>query len=394
MTLRTANSIAPRLLAGAVGLALLYAGYREGVTAFALHLAADRSPDGVQTAALLTPDNADLWREQARSAIGTDPVAAAALFQRTLEINPSDAATHVSLGLLAEADGKLGAAEDHLRKASALSRRTGPQLALAFFYARHGPTEEFWKAANRAAAIDGAELKTLFTVAHALVPDATRVATTLQLRSQPAIASYVKFLLDRPEPAPLADIALRLAPSSAHRELLLAATARLLRDGATADAVRLWNQVYPGSLDPAAGRSVVNPDFAPGDGDGFDWRQSPAFGITLRRAPGDLRVEFTGRQPEAAVLLEQDVPVLPGRAYRLTWTGSQSGNAIRPGLAWTLGRSRVAPIPATANAGGSVAFETASGETLLRLALRYHRPPGATRLDGTLILKSIELTLR
>lgn len=394
MTLRNAKSHVPRLLAGAVGMALLFAGYREGVSAYALHLAADRSPGGLHAAVGLTPDNAEIWREQARSAIVSDPASAAALFQQALDLNPADAGARMAMGLLAESAGQIEDAERNLRAASGISRRVRPQFELAFFYARHGPLDEFWRAANRATAIDRADLKPLFAVAHAIVPDPAQVAASLQLPSQAAIAAYAKFLLDYPEPAPLAAIALRLDPGPAHRELLLAITGRLLRERNGTDAVRLWNRLYPDSLDPAAGRSIVNSDFAPGEGAGFDWRHTPAFGIGLRRAPGDLRIEFTGRQPETAVLLEQDIPVLPRRAYRLSWTGTQTGNALRPGLAWTLGRSRVAPIPATADAAGSAAFETAPGETLLRLSLQYQRPPGTTRLEGAVSLRSVELKLR
>jgi hypothetical protein len=394
VTLRDAISHLPRLLAGAVGLALLYAGYREGISAYALHLAAKKSPGGLHAAAGLTPDNADIWRERARAAAGADPATAATLFEHTLLLNPADAGARIALGLLAESAGQLENAERHLRAASALSRRVKPQLALAYFYARHGPVEEFWSAANRAAAIEGADLQPLFAVAHAVVPDPAQVAASLQLSSQPAIAAYTKFLLGRPDAAPLAGVALRLDASPAHRDLLLAVTGRLLREGSADSAVRLWNRLYPGSLDPAAGRSIVNPDFAPGDGAGFDWRHTPAFGLTLRRAAGDLRVEFTGRQPESAVLIEQDIPVLPRRAYRLSWAGTQTGNPIRSGLVWTLGHSRRAPIPATPDAAGSTAFETARGETILRLALEYQRPPGTTRLEGVLNLQSIELTLR
>lgn len=391
VTLCCATSRLSRLLGGAAGCVLLVIAWRQGVEAYATHMASGHSTAGLSAAAELAPGNADLWREMALAVASSNSLEAVALLNRAIEVNPLDSKARVALGVLAESAGNIDEAEAHFRDAAISSRRMKPRLALAAFYGRQGPIGEFWRAANSAAAVESADLKPLFVLAHAVVSDPAEVAAKLQLNSQRAVTSYLEFLLGRPEPTPLTEYALRLTPSATNRTLLLSVTDRLLQEGAPSKAMRVWNAMYPRSIDPLKDRFIVNPRFDPGDGSGFDWRHAPTYGIDLRRAPGDLRVEFSGRQAEQVVLLEQQVPVLARRFYRLSWKATMNGSALRPGLSWRVGRSRVAPIAAAPDASGAAIFETEADETLVRLALQYSRPPGETRLDGVVTVQSVEL---
>ncbi|HEU0120896.1 MAG TPA: hypothetical protein VFQ91_10255 [Bryobacteraceae bacterium] len=382
------------LLALSASLWMAGAAYRECVAAYAVTLA-EQSPARWEELAAITPGNADVWRQLGQAALETNPQAAAGLFRRALSLNPADAQAYIGLGLIAEADGNSAEAERNFLAAAAGSRRFRPQFALAYFYARQAPVKTFWPAAIRAASVEAADLRPLFSVVHSTIPRAGVIAQNLRLRTQHSLASYAQFLLEQPDASGLAGVAAQIDPAPARKPLLLAVTDRLLRDSAASDAVRVWNRLYPGALDPAKGLSLTNPGFHPGDNAGFDWRPSPVYGVFLRQAPDSLRVELSGRQPENAMFIEQIAPVLPRRRYCLRWKATLSGSALRAGLHWRLRSDLSAPIPIREGTQEeSVVFTTGPREELLRLSLCYTRPSGATRMEGVLDIQSVELTLQ
>ena len=181
-----------------------------------------------------------------------------------------------------------------------MSRRFKPKWALAFFYFRQRRFDRFWPAAGVAVNVEAYDA------------------------SQHALTGYAAFLLARQGVAGLSGVAQRIQRTPESRPLLLTIADRLIAENRSGEAVPLWNQLNAGRgirpLSPAAGKSLSDDLFATGEGRGFEWRHSGNEGIELRAGiPGDLRIEFSGRQAESATLLEQFVPVLPGRAYRLSF---------------------------------------------------------------------------
>jgi hypothetical protein len=324
--------------------------------------------------------------------LDSDPSAAARLLDRAIELDAYDSESHIGRGLLAESAGRLEEAEQYLRRAAALSRRFRPHWALAFFYARHSRTDLFWKAASVAANIEAADPQPVYRIAHQLSGDPGIVPDELNLETQHALASYAAFLLQEQGPTALGRTALRVDPTTEHRELLLAVTDRLIEQDRVDEAVQIWNRLHGSRvLDPGAGLSLTNQHFESRDARGFGWRQIPNLGIELHpRAGGGVDLEFSGREPESAALLEQVAPVLADRNYRFVFDCSGSNGNGPSGLAW-----EIAPTGERLSFEGPrmLTFHTPAGKRTVRIALKYARPLGVMRLEGTVTLHSAELRL-
>lgn len=390
----------------AAGFAILVLGacFQEGTAAWACSLANQRTMESLDRACRLMPLNAVFWRERGIVRLDSSPSAADQFLKRSIELNAYEADSLIGLGLLAESKGHLNEAEDYLIRAASQSRRFKPKWALAFFYFRLGKFDRFWPAASAAANVEGSDAKPVFRLSLQVLPDAEQVTELLHLQNQHALTGYIGFLLERKGFAALSRVALRIQPDPDCRALLLAVVERLIDEGQPEQAVQLWNHLNTDRgirpLSPATGTSLTNGLFATGEGRGFEWRHADNQGIQLREGvPGDLRIEFSGRQAESSTLLEQFVPVLPGRAYRLSFHYATDGLSGLTGLYWQVFQGNIplappsTPIISVPEGSGYLPFRTASGSGLIRLALRYNRAPGTTRLEGALTLRSAALDL-
>jgi len=157
-------------------------------------------------------------------------------------------------------------------------------------------------------------------------------------------------------------------------------------------------------LDPEAGKSQARDNFR-GERieQGFDWRYPAPQGVSVSAAEpdGSLRVEFSGKQPPNCELASQYTPLLAGRKYHLTVHYRSDSIAPESGLQWSVltvpaGQS-LASIRLNAPAGEageqSIGFEAPKTQAPARLLLSYARSPGTTRIEGTLWIESVELTL-
>jgi hypothetical protein len=343
-------------------------------------------------------------RERGILSLDSNQQSAARLLKRSVALNAFEAEALIGLGLLAESGSHIDEAEAYLSRAASVSRRFKPQWALAFFYARRGAEDRFWKAASVAANVESADAQPVFRLAHQVLKDPERVADSLQLKSQHALTSYLGFLLKQQGSAGLSSVALRLEPNPESRPVLLAAVDRLINQNRTDDAVRLWNRLNRSrrnrQLAAATGTSLTNGLFEAAEGRGFEWRYAANQGIGLRAgAPGDLRLEFSGHQSESATLLDQFVPVIPGRSYRLSFAYATAGLSGPTGLYWQVFQATTPlsppsdPLNPVPEGAGTLAFQTGPGVELVRLVLRYARSPGTMRLEGIVTLRSAELEL-
>ena len=386
------------------GFALL-AAYQEILSAWSSYLVSTPTLERLEQASRITPLDSALFRQRGIQFLDTKPEVAGKLLRSAVAMNPFDAESLIALGLLEESGGRLQEAESYLSKATSISRRFKPKWALAFFYARQGPLDQFWNSARAAVNTEGADVQPVFALAHEVLKnDPEEVAGLLKLESKQSLKSYVEFLLNQESTSNLGRIALRLDISPESRPLLLTAVDRLIGENRPEEAMPLWNKLAATSgnrqLLPAKGQSLTNGQFRPPLTRGFDWRQSENQGIDLfAAAPENLRIEFSGRQSESVTLLSQFVPVVPNRPYKLSYRYHTSGLNGLTGLYWQAFQANKpatlpsAPLDLVSEGSDSLSFRTEPDTKLLRIEFKYTRPPGAMRLAGTVVLRSAELEL-
>jgi hypothetical protein len=172
--------------------------------------------------------------------------------------------------------------------------------------------------------------------------------------------------------------------------LLAYCEARLSR-GDAREAAEIWNALCRRrllaleALDPAGGRLVTNGDFlhAP-SGRGFDWRLVEQTGMTAAAVRGELRVSFTGSQPERCPIAWQYVPTAPGTRYRLRWEARAGRDALAPGITWEV-------LDAGLQAESARCLGFVAAKELTRIMLVYQRPPGSARLEDTVEITHVRL---
>ena len=384
-----------------LGLLALIASLREFQLARAQQLVAQQGLAGLRAAAALTPGDARIWRDLGGRALRANrlDIAMPALTMAA-SLNAYDAESLAALGLVAESQGRMRDAEGYLTRAVRVSARYKPRLALASYYFRSGAPDRFWPAAALASHVPAAEPTAIFQMACSL-DDPDRVRARLCLDEPAAAMQYLRFLLSRTGTAGLAASALALPPGPIYRDLLVSVCDRLIRGSQTTEAIAVWNHMKGAiALDPARGASLTDGSFEQPGSSGFYWQFTPLSGVEMLPAYGSgLRIELSGKQPQRATLLQQFVPLLPNRRYRLVYAYDTSDLKDPTGLRWALsqlsGKEDAASPPVRANIAGSDSFEfvTSSNTDLLRLSLEYAREPGSMRSEGVLTLRYVKLRL-
>jgi tetratricopeptide (TPR) repeat protein len=366
--------------------------------AWADHLFQTATAPAVERAVQLAPGNARYLARWAALLENSAPLEAA------LTHNPRDAASWMELGLRAEAGGDLRKAERCLLQAARVDRQYNPRWTLANFYFRRGDLENFWLWAAQAAAISYVDNTALFRLLWKAAPDPEQIlsrAIPPQLET-----SYLRFLLAENHLPALESAARRVAARAGRQDapLLLAACDRLLDQRQFPSALRLWTLLcerelvpYP-APQPERGAPLTNGDFqTPLLSRGFDWRLDGPGGVSVTRAdsPSGLRITFTGSQPEVCDVVSQFVPVLPAKQYRLRFRYRTSHIAPGAGLRWRIfdpaaGADLAQHSPDLASEQEieqEALFSTPAETRMVRLALRYHRALGTTRLEGSTLLR-------
>jgi hypothetical protein len=362
-------------------------------------LAGRGTPDAFRQALAITPAESTKWTRLGILLLPTEPEPAASAFLRAVELNRFETDAFLGLALHAEANGKTPAAEAFYLRAIESSRRFKPAYALAAFYLRNHRMPEFWRTAAAAAAIDKADVSRIVRLAQQTGANPDTFPALLQLRTEHALATYLQTAIADGRPVPLTDVAMRLKAAD-HQPALIAACNRLIDAGAAEPAVSLWNRLKIfEELDVAAGRSLTNGDFAFSTVQGFNWRHNALPGIQLRPGARGLRVEFSGRQAEHAVVLEQIAPVRPDRKYRFSVRSEAEELRAASGLRWQAEcasrKGAVISLPKRAQLDGTTVLEMSTPKDcqLVRLALLYNREPGTVRIEGSLDLISARLEL-
>ncbi|HYP12284.1 MAG TPA: hypothetical protein VEQ63_00045 [Bryobacteraceae bacterium] len=371
-------------------------------------MARTQTANQIQAALWFIPDDAMKWRQLAIALLQEKSDKAAHALERAAELNPYEIDARLGLAVQAETDDRIDDARRYYTEAAARSRRFKPQAALAGFYFRTGAMSKFWQVAAAAAAIDSADVTPVIQLAHNAGGDPDEAFRRLGLRSATAQAGYVRFALEN-QLFQQAAVAAQLLPvNDTYTPLLLSACDRLIDARSIAPAIAVWNRLAASealglkAIDLHAGRSLTNGRFVPIAVRAFNWRLEKVPGISsAHRASGALELEFSGNQPQKALLLYQLVPVLSGRTYKLRIKYQTSELAGPTGLALAVESLAPKPSPPIAltafepsDAGTATAsFAVPEDEDLIRVALRYVRAPGTVRISGVLALNSADLEL-
>lgn len=363
----------------------------------------------IRQAIRLAPGTAAYYSSLAQA----EPGRAVEILEKAAALNPLDSSLRLDLGAAAERRGDFPKAEASLLTAARLDPGFAPSLALSGFYFRRRDAEKFWPVVKAALAKSHGDVWEQFRQCWTLSSDAPTILKQAIPDRPEVLRQYLDFLVSEGRLDAAQPVSGRLLAHNDRGSLkfLLNDCDHLLADGRAADALAVWNGLaqrktipYP-ELTAGAGESPVNGDFRlPGLDAAFDWHFASPAGIYVDRTlrPPGLIVSFSGKQPDDAAILSQYVPLLPHRRYVLAVRYSVSGIAAESGLMCTIESAGGQDLLhgeglLPGGAGGEVTqeipFETPDQTTLGRLILGYRRMPGTMRIEGSLTLRRVALSL-
>jgi len=321
------------------------------------------------------------------------PAKAQTALRTAVLVNVRDSASWIALGLAAERDGDMDQAAACLLQAEKIDRQYLPAWTAANFFFRRADNAEFWRAAQRAAAMSYDDPTPLIELADHREPPA--IASLERLGDTPRLErGYLHFLIGQGRWREAQEVAARLSfrGDARDRELLLNFIDHLIAANEGQAALAVWNGLRPfAALERARRGTLVNRDFRSSpSGHGFDWRVTEPPGGWSRWHPSRLEFWLTAATPDACTLPEQWVALDRGR-YRLRFAYRTEALAAETGLRWVLiknGRAE-AVSPSLANAPQPISNASRTewsfrvfGAGLYRLGLVNSRVPGTTHQEG------------
>jgi hypothetical protein len=372
-------------------IALLLVAICEAIrVAWADWLFRQETVESTERALRLDSGNAAYWFRLAQLKAVYDRAGARRDLETALRLNPRNAKAWIEIGLSDEIDGDLAGAERRLLEAARVNRQYEPRWTLANFYFRRGRHVEFWKWARDAVPMLYGDPVPLFRLCWRVSDDGAFIERQLDMHRKDTLTGYLWFLISEGHVDGLESAAARVDDVRAVR----AACDLLLAHKQVDAGMRVWNLLCESKrlpyrpLDPSRGVSITNGDFAERPApDGFDWRYGRMEGISFGEQARALRIDFSGRQPEACDVLTQLAPVLGSRDYELRVREKSERIGAGSGLEWKVLDA------ATGEALGGTRFRTPAGMRLVKIVLAYRRALGTTRIDGRLWLNNVELVL-
>ena len=361
----------------------------------------------VRLATPITPDSAEyhfrLWQAQ-KEGVGNP----SAELDRALALNPRYTEAWIARGLEAETSGDLKKAEASLLQAAEVDRLYLPRWTLANFYVRASELPQFWTWARRAAemAYDPAAL---FQLCWRASDDAGEILQQAIPDTPVLREAYLDFLVrsNRLEAAGPLAVEISQRAGASQLDLLLRYCDALLARRQASPALQVWNalaarRIIPlVALDPRTGASLTNGDLAATPlRRGFDWRPARVEGAALSFNTGsrEMSLSLSGKQPELCDFVEQYLPVIPNVKYHFRYRYRTQDLAVETGLVWSFvdGRSGAELAAGTLPASSSwneqeLDISTGSGSDFVRVLLRYRRPPGRMRAEGSVVFKRFAL---
>jgi tetratricopeptide (TPR) repeat protein len=330
---------------------------------------------------------------QARSG---DEISARASLLAAIEIEPGRSSLHVDLARLQENAGEFAAAESSLKSAVARDRLFAPIWALTNFYARRGDLRQFWPAAQQALDISYDQGTAVWSLAHQVDGQASRVLSRLKPRDNRQMVSYLSVLLDRNDLAGATLVAERLHPDPASHEPLLRLVDALLARQEFQRAHLVWVQLFP----PSGENLLFNSAFVTVPLQrGFDWRLPGLHAVLpqVNASEKSLQISFEGTQGLDIFPASQLVLLPDAGLYELRWTERVEARTAPRGLSWwvmdTQGKEVIAQGSEIASADwrpATLAFQLDRPQ-VVQLRLHATRPYGGRRFEGDLWLRDLAL---
>jgi hypothetical protein len=316
---------------------------------------------------------------------------------RALALNPRYSAAWIARGLAAEAAGNRRTAETSLLRAAEADRGYLPGWTLANFYLRSGNVSQFWTWARRAGEM-AYEPTALFQLCWRVSSDPREILERAIPPTPRARRAYLDYLIrsDRFEAAEPVAGDLRRTPGVADLDTLLHYCDVALERNRAAPAAETWKALARARLIPYPEEAALNNgDLASAPlGHCFDWRRKSVAGAAVSVDPTsrEMLVSLSGRQPESCDLIEQYVAVQPNTVYRLRFRYRTRDLTLENGLGWSFLDAAIALAPSENGWSEQQSdFSTPKGCDLARLTLRYRRPTGAVRAEGSIVFARFTL---
>jgi len=353
------------------------------------------------------------WRS-ARIGLGITPDSAAYHFQlwqthpelsadldMAIALNPRYTAAWIARGLKAELAGDLKTAEDNLLRAAGVDSAYLPSWTLANFYLRAGNLEGFWERAGQAARV-APDPAALFQLCWRASSDPVEILARAIPPTPQVRRAYLNFLLSTSRFEAADSLADEFAQASQEADLdsLLRYCDAALGRHETRHAVKIWQALSAARLIPyGEGDALPNGDLAfPPLARGLDWRPISVEGarVSFDHPTRQMTVSLSGRQPEPCNLIDRYVVLQPGVRYKFRFDYETRDLPSAEGLAWSFFDAKsdaellTAVVPTTGSTQ-TLEFTVPSGCDLARLVLRYRRPPGRVRAEGSVIFRRFTL---
>ncbi len=359
-----------------------------------------------ETAIAYTPGQAEAYLRLAILEPDRNSRRAMEALQQALALNPSDGPSWIELGLRHEAGGELTSAERCFLRAAREDKQYLPRWTLANFYLRRNDNARFWAWAKESAAVVYGDPRSLFRLCGKVAEDGNLI-DRLQIARPDVRAQYLAYILSLNQIGLLGPSSRRLLQDTRESDVavLLQVCDRLLDNQRTNDGLEIWNRlaashrIPSGPVAAASGTVLTNGNFASQPtSHGIDWRLRQVVGVisSFEEDPPGLRITFSGRQEERSEPLMQLAPVQGNTTYRLTCQLRTSGIPPNTGLHWNISDMDGHTLKDSASLSSEtdaheMSFLAPPACKMVRLALRYERTPGTTRVEGYVILREVEL---
>ncbi len=361
-----------------------------------------------QTAVRLVPSNASYHALLAEilEETGSNPDHE---LQVATALSPHESRYWIRRAFRAEVEQKYLESERLLMESYRVDRGFDPRWALMNYYFRRGNLPEFWKFAREALEMSYGDLDPIFRLCLNANADPLFTARLLPPR-RIVLLSFFSYLMRNHQMESIGSIAARLASGAETEDvpLLLNYCDRQMGHDNQSSLI-VWNSLCQrhlvgfSELVPDRGGIVTNPDLVAASlQQGFDWRYGGTPGVAV--SPLDtgqgISLDISGFQPDSVALLEQEIPLTPGKQYILNYDYRLIGDQPNSGLQWVIrrpGAGQVANDSAIATSSvlsgadwntGHMRFSSGQADAG-KLVLEYRRSLGTVRWKGTVQIRHV-----
>jgi tetratricopeptide (TPR) repeat protein len=331
----SANPARRRTAAVIATVAAVWYCYAGSKHALASHYAASSNPENWKSAALIEPDNAEIWYRLGRyrqlDFDNADVPMAISYYRRAIQLNPRSPYYKLDLASALETTGNNGEADSYFRAAQA-AYPISAEVSWKYgnFLLRQDRLPEAYAEIHRAVMVDPKLIPFAVSRAWHSDPEIHVLLDQVLPDTAEAYSQALAFLIDAQDPAAALEGWHRLIEKDPHtdRKWAFMLTDMLVTQERFEEAGTVWRQamgINPGSAPANTGNSLVyDGGFEKGiSGGGFGWRQSDVAGAgfdfdTDEKHSGSrsARLIFDGTQNLSYQGLYQFVLVSPGTHYR------------------------------------------------------------------------------